>query len=228
MSMNWVSSIRAVVFLGPLLQSNTGFSQALRRSQKSTIGHAVTIPGQEVLSSDSVGLKISLAAMFQLSDPTKAINTVQDYQAALYQELQITLRNVIGSKTVDELLGHREQIGSTVREIAEEKCQVFGLHLQSVGIKDIMFPGQLKAIFTQVVRARKEGLAALERARGETAALRSLANAAQMVKGNPELFQLRALHAAPSTTVVVGVPSTTILPVGEQGSWKGGDKGISF
>lgn len=187
---------------------------------------AVTIPGQEVLSSDSVGLKISLAVMFQVGDPTKAINKVQDYQAALYQELQVALRIVIGSKTVDELLEQREGIGTTLKEISEGKCQALGLQLQSVSIKDIMFPGPLKTIFTQVVRARKEGLAALEKARGETAALRSLANAAQMVKGNPELLQLRALHAAPSTTVVIGVASSNgVLPVSEQVSGKGGDKG---
>ncbi len=74
-----------------------------------------------------------------------------------------------------------------------------------------MFPGALKQTFAQVVLARKEGQAALERARGETAALRTLANAAKMMEDNPALLQLRLLHAlAGSTgnTLVLGVPES--------------------
>ena len=70
-------------------------------------------------------------------------------------------------------------------------------------------PGDLKKIFAQVVKARQEGLAALERARGETAALRNLANAAQMLQRNPQLFQLRLLQVAgqqTGTTLIVGMP----------------------
>jgi regulator of protease activity HflC (stomatin/prohibitin superfamily) len=168
---------------------------------------SVSIPGQEVLCSDSVGLKISLAAQFQVVDPAKAINKIQDYQAALYQELQISLRSIAGSRTVDELLEQRNQIGGTVKETVDAKYHDLGIQLQSVNIKDVMFPGPLRSIFTQVVKAKKVGLASLEKARGETAALRNLANAAQMIKGNPELFQLRVLQAAPSSSIVIGVPS---------------------
>jgi regulator of protease activity HflC (stomatin/prohibitin superfamily) len=189
---------------------------------------SVSIPGQEVLSSDSVGLKISLAAQFQITDAAKAINKIQDYQVALYQELQIALRSIVGSKTVDELLEQRNQIGSTVKETVDAKCHDLGIQLQSVNIKDIMFPGPLKSIFTQVIKAKKEGLASLEKARGETAALRNLANAAQMIKGNPELFQLRALQAVSSSSIVIGVPSQAgVFPIGGHGSEQGGDKGSS-
>ena len=186
---------------------------------------SVSIPGQEVLSSDGVGLKISLAAQFQVIDPGKAINKIQDYQAALYQKLQISLRGIAGSRTVDELLEQRNQIGSTVKETVDAKCHDLGVQLQSVSIKDLMFPGPLKSIFTQVVKAKKEGLASLEKARGETAALRNLANAAQMIKGNPELFQLRALQAASSSSIVIGVPSYGgVSPLAGQASEQGGDK----
>ena len=66
-------------------------------------------------------------------------------------------------------------------------------------MRDLTFPGELKKIFTQVVKARQEGLAALEKARGETAALRNLANAAQMVERNPALIQLRLLQVLASS-----------------------------
>jgi hypothetical protein len=83
-----------------------------------------------------------------------------------------------------------------------------------------MFPGDLKKAFAQVVIARKQGLAALERARGETAALRNLANAARMLEGNPELMQLRLLQEigeSTGNTIVLGLPaSTTPLPLKER------------
>ncbi|MBS0155663.1 MAG: slipin family protein [Nitrospira sp.] len=185
---------------------------------------SISVPGQEILSSDNIGIKISLAVQYQVVDAAKATNKVQDYQVALYQELQVGLRSIIGSKMVDEILEQRNQIGDTLKEIAEIKCHGLGVLLQSVSIKDIMFPGPLKAIFTQVVKAKKEGLASLEKARGETAALRSLANAAQMVKGNPELLHLRALQAASSTNLVVSVSrQAEALPVGGQDSGSGDD-----
>jgi regulator of protease activity HflC (stomatin/prohibitin superfamily) len=180
---------------------------------------SISVPGQEVLSSDSVGIKISLAVQFQVADAAKATNKSQDYQVALYQELQVALRTIVGSKTVDEILEQRGQMGDTLKNMVETKCQELGIQLQSASIKDIMFPGPLKAIFTQVVKAKKEGLASLEKARGETAALRSLANAAQMVKGNPELLQLRALQSASSSSIVVSVPQQSgVLPISGQTS----------
>jgi hypothetical protein len=81
-------------------------------------------------------------------------------------------------------------------------------------VKDIMFPGELKNVFAKVLKAKKEGLAVLEKARGETAALRNLANAAKMLEGNPALMQLRILQSLDTgagNTVVFGLPE--MLPI---------------
>lgn len=175
---------------------------------------SITIPGQEVLTADNVSLKVSLAVSFQVMDPDKSINKVQDYQAALYLDLQVALRSVIGAATADELLERRDQVGSKLKEMVEAKSTELGLQLHSVQIKDVMFPGQLKNVFAQVVAAKKEGLAALEKARGETAALRSLANAAQMIEKNPSLLQLRALQNSVGSTVVIGMSASGgVIPV---------------
>jgi regulator of protease activity HflC (stomatin/prohibitin superfamily) len=171
---------------------------------------SITIPGQEVLSSDSVGLKVSLAVTYQIADPDRAVNTIQDFQSALHLELQVALRIVIGSATIDELLERRNELGARLLEMTTEKCGAIGVQLQSVSIKDIMFPGALKSIFTQVVKAKKEGLAAVEKARGETAALRNLANAAELVERVPALLQLRALHSSEGSTILFGMPGNGI------------------
>lgn len=177
----------------------------------------ITIPGQEVLSSDSVSLKVSLAAQFKVTDPQTAILKVENYYAALYTVLQIAAREVIGSTKIDELLQQRDNIGQKLRELSASRTAEFGIELMSVAIKDIMFTGEMKKVFAQVIKAQKEGQAALEKARGETAALRNLANAAKLVESNPALMQVRLLQSVGETsgnTLVLGMPSTsTPIPV---------------
>lgn len=75
-----------------------------------------------------------------------------------------------------------------------------GLELRLISIKDLMLPGELKKLYAQIVQARQDGLVQLERARGETAALRSLTNAARLTHKNPSLLQLRSLQALEQST----------------------------
>lgn len=180
----------------------------------------VSITGQEVLSSDGVTLKVSLAANFEIVDPNIAINKVKNFQEALYLELQLALREIVGAADIDTLLNSRSEFSKKLMDVTEPKVMELGLRLNSVNLKDIMFPGQLKEIFARVVNARKEGLAALEKARGESAALRNLANAAKMIEGNPNLMQLRlvqALGEASGNTLVLEMPTqSTPVPVSKE------------
>jgi regulator of protease activity HflC (stomatin/prohibitin superfamily) len=172
----------------------------------------VAVPGQEVLSADGVALKLSLAARYRVVDPAQAVNEIESYETALYTGLQLALRSVIAGSPVEELLQSRAGIGARVVELAAPTVRAAGVELQAADIKDLTLPGDLKKIFTQVVKARQEGLAALERARGESAALRSLANAAQMIERNPHLIQLRLLQVLgqqSGNTVVLGVPAAS-------------------
>lgn len=84
-----------------------------------------------------------------------------------------------------ELLRTRADIPARLKELAAPRLRTLGIELEDASLRDLMFPGELKKIFTQVVKARREGMAALEKARGETAALRNLANAAAMIERNP-------------------------------------------
>ncbi len=96
------------------------------------------------------------------------------------------------------------------------KPSELGLKLISADLKDIMFPGEMKKAFAQVVKAQKEGQAALERARGETAALLSLANAGRAMDDNPNLVHLRAWQAladSSGNTLVFGMPNAATGPL---------------
>ncbi|HEY9869255.1 MAG TPA: slipin family protein [Candidatus Obscuribacterales bacterium] len=177
----------------------------------------ITVPGQEVLSSDSISLKVSIAAQYKVADPALALHETASYHEALYTVLQVALREIIGSAKIDELLEKRAALSDKLLELAAPKAKAFGVELMSASIKDIMFPGELKKIFAQVVKAQKEGVAALERARGETAALRNLANAARLLEANPALMQVRVLQSlgdSAGNTIVLGMPTGyTPLPV---------------
>jgi len=143
-----------------------------------------------------------------------ATHKAENFQEALYLELQLALREIIGSADIDAILQDRNSLSKKLLELTESKARDLGLGLIAVNLKDIMFPGKLKEVFAQVVSARKEGLAMLEKARGETAALRSLANAAKMIEANPHLIQLRLMQSlgqSSGNSLVFGMPPS--IPV---------------
>lgn len=163
----------------------------------------VSITGQEILSSDGVTLKVSLIAEYEVQDVNIAVNKLANpYEEALYAVLQLALREVISSAKIDDILEKRNTFGEQLMTLTVKRVEELGLKLKLVNIKDIMFPGELKKIFAQVSQARQEGLATLEKARGETAALRCLSNAAGLIKDNPSLLQLRALYNTGNTLVM--------------------------
>jgi regulator of protease activity HflC (stomatin/prohibitin superfamily) len=156
---------------------------------------SITIAGQEVLTKDSVSIKISLLVRFRVLDPQKSVMSADSYEQTLYAASQVALRELVAGKTIEELLETRAKIDESLVTAVRPQAGELGLELLALSIKDIMFPGPLKEAFAQTARAKQEGQARLERARSENAALRSLANAARLMEGNPRLYELRLLHA---------------------------------
>jgi regulator of protease activity HflC (stomatin/prohibitin superfamily) len=173
------------------------------------------ISGQELVTSDGITVKISLAVQERVADPVKALLEIVDYREAAHSAIQIALREVVAGMTGDEVLAKRSEIGAQVFERSVEKVAALGLELTAVDVRDLMLPAATKRLYAQIVEARQRGLAALEQARGETAALRSLANAANLIEKSPTLFQLRLLQqmeASSGNTFVVGTP-TSVTPL---------------
>jgi regulator of protease activity HflC (stomatin/prohibitin superfamily) len=169
----------------------------------------MTIEGQEVLTSDGVALKVSLAARYVIGDPVAAIMGDQSFGRAMHLELQLGLREVLAARTVDDVLASRTTIGPAVLEKTATKLGRLGIELLAVEVRDLMLPADLKRLFAGVVAARKEGEASLERVRSETASLRNLANAGRMVEDNPGLLQLRMLQQlgeSSGNTVMLTMP----------------------
>lgn len=173
----------------------------------------ITVPGQDVLSADGVSLKLSLAAEFQVVDPDVAINKNSNFRTSLYLALQVAFRQIIESQKIEAFIETRAGLGAKLLEAASPKVSAYGLRLISADVKDIMLVGELRTAFSQVIKAQKDSQAKLERARGETAALRSLANAAKMIEDNPNRLQLRALQSwaeSSGNTLVFGVSNNEL------------------
>ena len=152
------------------------------------------IEGQEVPTSEGVAVKVSVAARYVVGDAVTTVTADRDSVRALYLVLQLALREAIARRSVEEALTSRVAIGQELQERCSADATALGLELLAVAIRDVMVPGELKRAYASVLAARKEGEAVLERARGETAALRNLANAGRLVEDNPGLLRLRAIQ----------------------------------
>jgi regulator of protease activity HflC (stomatin/prohibitin superfamily) len=183
----------------------------------------LAIAGQEVLTADNVGLKLSLFVTYQVTDPVKAAHETQNWHGDIYNVAQVALRAVIAATPVEALLGNRLDISAQLLARVQPETAKIGVTVHAVEVKDVMFSGELKRAFSDVLKAKQEGQAALERARGESAALRNLANAARVLDGNPALMNLRVLQSltaaqSAGNTLVLGVPGFVPLKNGKAGS----------
>lgn len=154
----------------------------------------LVVSGQEVLTADRVPIKVSLLVDYAVTDAANAVLRAEEYRDALYGLLQIALRQAVAEKELDAALAERGDLGDAILS-AVDSAREFGLDVRSVSVRDFMMAGNLRTAYGDVILARQQGLAALERARGESAALRNLANSADLLERHPGLAQLRLLQA---------------------------------
>ncbi len=167
-----------------------------------------TVEGQEILTADKIGVRVTLIAQFRVIDPVAARHQVGDYRSQLYQDLQLTLREAITGRTLEDLLKERDALSLNLKEDVAPRARAYGVELARVGVKDMILPGTVRAVFLQEVEADLKGRAGLAAARHEVAAARARANTAKLVQENPLLLRLQELEtlaqlASKSGNVVV-------------------------
>jgi regulator of protease activity HflC (stomatin/prohibitin superfamily) len=161
---------------------------------------AMEVAGQEILTRDKVSLRMNLTALWQVADAVKARSTLSNFVEYAYKELQFALREAVGARTLDELLGDKGVLDREIADVVRPKLEEHGLVLRSVGVKDVILPGEMKTILNQVVEAEKVAQANLIRRREETAATRSLLNTARLMDENPTLLRLKELETLEKVT----------------------------
>lgn len=176
-----------VVFWKPL--SGLTWSSVDLREQRAEVS------GQEIMTADKVTLRVNLLVAYRVVDAHRAVTEVDDYAQVLYREAQLALRKTVGTRTLDELLADKDVVGREVGAALASRASGFGVAVASVGLRDVILPGDMKSILNQVIEAEKRAEANLVRRREETAAARSQANTARLLASNPVLARMKELEA---------------------------------
>ena len=158
------------------------------------------VAGQEILTKDKVNLRVNLTAGYRVSDVLVAYAKQAKPMDYLYKELQFGLRAAVGTRTLDELLENKSVIDDVVTEHIKRRVAGYGLEVESIGVKDIILPGDMKLILAKVVEAEKAAEANVIRRREETAATRSLLNTAKVMEGNLVALRLKELETLEKVT----------------------------
>lgn len=152
------------------------------------------VAGQEILTKDKVNLRINLGANWQYSDVLQAFSQLSKPLDHLYRELQFALREAVGTRTLDELLEDKQVIDEVVSAQVKTRMVSFGMDVASLGVRDIVLPGDMKTILAKLIEAEKSAQANVIRRREETAATRSLLNTAKVMENNPVALRLKELE----------------------------------
>jgi regulator of protease activity HflC (stomatin/prohibitin superfamily) len=176
------------------------FNRTLAVKHLDTRLQALEVTGQEILSKDKVSLRLNLTATYRVADAKTAATALSDFGDLLYKELQFGLREAVGTRTLDEVLARKDELNETIERQVRGRVAAYGLELGSIGVKDIILPGEMKTILNRVVEAEKEAQANLIRRREETAATRSLHNTAKMLEQSPVLLRLKELESLEKVT----------------------------
>ena len=154
------------------------------------------VPVQDVITKDNVPAKVNAVCYFHVLDPLKAINQVQNYNAATHQIAQTTLRSVVGQADLDELLSEREKINLQLQKIIDQHTDSWGIKVSVVEVKDVQIPEQMQRAIAAQAEAERERRAKVITAEGELQASKKLAEAAGVLSEQPAGMQLRFLQTA--------------------------------
>lgn len=162
------------------------------------------ITGQELLSADKVTLRCNATMHYRIVDGQKYFTAVEAPEVYLYKQLQFAIREHIGRLDVDAVVTRQHALADEIVEKFVHLCETIGIRVETVHLKDIILPGEMREIFNQVIEATKRAEANNIQRREETAATRSLLNTAKLMHDNPALVRLKELEALEKITGTVG------------------------
>jgi hypothetical protein len=152
------------------------------------------INGQEILTRDKAALRINAWAQYKVVNIQRALLENKEYDKQLYVAFQVALREYVAGFNFDELLDKKDAIAAFVLENVKVKAEALGVEVNSLGIRDIVLPGDVKEIMNQVLVAEKKAQANTIMRREETASTRSLLNTAKLMEDNAMLWKLKEME----------------------------------
>ncbi|MDD5865874.1 MAG: slipin family protein [bacterium] len=152
------------------------------------------VPEQEAITKDNVSVKINAVIYYKVFDASLAVLKVEDFYYATAQLAQTTMRNIVGSVTLDELLCEREKISINIREIIDKETDPWGIKVENVELKDISLTDEMKRVIARAAEAEREKQAVITKSKGEAEAADNLAKAAKKLSEVPGALHLRTLE----------------------------------
>ena len=209
---------RAVVFrLGRLVAKPKGpglviiipFIDRFVRVSLRTV--AMDVPPQDIITKDNVTVKVSAVVYFRVIDPNKAVTEVQDYVYNTSQLAQTTLRSILGSVDLDQLLADREKINDELQNVLDHQTGPWGIKVSAVEIKHVDLPENMQRAMAKQAEAERERRAKIIGAEGEQQAAAKIVEAAKMMEPHPIAVQLRYLQTL--REIATENNSTTLFPI---------------
>ena len=154
---------------------------------------AVDVPEQDAITKDNVSVRINAVIYYKIFDASKAILEVENFYYAVSQLAQTTMRNVVGSVSLDELLAEREKLSESICKIIDEATDPWGIKVENVELKDVSLPEEMKRVIARAAEAERERAAVITKAQGEVEAAKNLAEAANTMASTPGALHLRTL-----------------------------------
>jgi len=173
---------------------------------------AVDVPPQKVITKDNVSASVNAVIYYKVTDASKAILEVEDFFFAMSQLAQTTMRNIVGSAELDEVLSKREELSNKIREIIDKESDAWGIRVENVELKDFFLPEDMERTIAKQAEAERERRAVIIKAEGEVVAADNMAKAAKILSSSAGALHLRTLQTLndlssdQSNTVVFAMP----------------------
>jgi regulator of protease activity HflC (stomatin/prohibitin superfamily) len=152
------------------------------------------VAGQEIMTADKVTLRMNAVVTYRVVDARQSVTVAEGATQSLYREAQLALRAVVAARDLDSFLTDKDVVTGEFEEAVRRRAGELGLQVVSVGVRDVILPGDMKDLMNKVTEAKKAAEANLIVRREETAAMRSQANTARLLADNPTLMRLRELE----------------------------------
>lgn len=173
---------------------------------------AVDVPDQDAITKDNVSVNVNAVLYYKVANAEAAIIKVEYFDYAVSQLAQTTMRDVVGEVSLDELLSKRDTISDRIQEIVDKASDPWGIKIESVDLKHIELPENMKRTIAKQAEAEREKRAVIIKAEGEVAAADNMAKAANTLAGANGALHLRTLQSIndlssdQSNTVIFAVP----------------------
>jgi len=187
----------------PILQSHQKADMRVR---------VADVPDQEAMTGDNISVKVNAVIYYKVTDAKKAILEVEHYPYAISQLAQTTMRNIVGEVELDDLLAKRDKVASKIKDIVDKETDPSGIKVNSVELKDIVLPEEMKRVIGKQAEAERERRAVITKAEGEAQAASNMSKAAKTLALAPGALHLRTLQSIndlssdQSNTIIFAVP----------------------